>query len=267
MAAYAGEYKTYPWSAYYSSSGVSDTETGDGGDSPADQVTYVWWSVLRGYMRGHGAPINNVITASNGQPITRWMEAFACPTASNRLQGCDFVSNNAIMPWQISEVFDNTSRHTKNAAISKPCKPGGVYPDNIILFDATELPPNFDRQYVTSFDLDSHSAGTGFYTGTFSQPRKPTYRYRGLGNYGANPNLGDNYPIDPGPNLDTGESNARGNIRWRHGRNDRANFLFADGSVKTLMITRGYGTPGVQGEVLRKYFRPKPPPGYDLRDQ
>jgi len=277
MAGYIQQYNSYPWSAYYSLSGVSDDSTGDGGDSPADQATYVWWSVLRGYMRGHGAPINNTIYNDQGLQMTRFMEAFACPQANNRNAGCDFVSNCVIMPWYVLEYGND--KHNINGAlpagaslaigISKPPRPNGVYPDNIILFDGCELgnvDPQFSRQYVTSFDLDSHSTNN-FFTGTFSQPKKPTYRYRAAKDYSANPALGDGYPIDAGPNQDSGVSNARGNIRWRHGRNDLANFLFADGSVKTMKITKGYGTPGVTGEVLRKYFRPKIPPGYSLKDQ
>jgi prepilin-type processing-associated H-X9-DG protein len=209
--------------------------------------------------------MNNIITAPNGLQLTRFMEAFACPAANNRNAGCDYVCNNAIMPWQITENLASTDRHQINYRVSAPHKPNLVYPDNIILFDATELPPDFDRQYVVSFELDSHSASAN-YKGTFSDPKKPTYRYRGVKDYSANPNLGDNYPIDPGPNADSGASNARGNIRWRHGRNDSANFLFADGSVRNMGKTKGYGTPGVSGDVLRKFFRPKPPPNYVMLD-
>jgi len=273
MAGYVQQYQSYPWSAYYSLSGVNSTDTGDGGDTDADKATYVWWSVLRGYMRGHGAPINNTIYNDQGLQMTRFMEAFACPQANNRTQGCDYVSNCIIMPWQASEVLDSTTRHSKNWAITKPSRANGVYPDNIVLFDGCELgnvDPQFSRQYVTSFDLDSHGrGGGGFFNGTFINPKLVSYRYRngaGMANYNSNANLGDGFPIDPGPNEDSGVANARGNIRWRHGRNDSANFLFADGSVKTMKITKGYGTPNVTGDVLRKYFRPKLPSNYVLKD-
>jgi prepilin-type N-terminal cleavage/methylation domain-containing protein/prepilin-type processing-associated H-X9-DG protein len=260
LAGYVTEYKSYPWATYYSEAGVSgDDDLSDGGDTVADQVTYVWWSVLRGYMRGKGAPMNNVITASNGMQLTRFMEAFACPTANNRYAGCDYVCNDTIMPWQYRHVLNAAYAHPRNRFITKPARATGVYPDNIVLFDACELgdvDPPFTRQYVTCFDLDQKQ---------FADPRYPTRRYRiASAKHDANPNLGDGYPIDPGPNNDSGASGTNGNVRWRHGRNDTANFLFADGSVKPMKITKGFGTPGVTGDVLRKFFRCKPPQGHSM---
>ena len=270
LAGYVSQYRSYPWSAYYSLSDLgsgSSGEVGDGSDSDADKITYVWWSVLRGYMRGKGAPINNVITASNGQPLTRFMEAFNCPAANNRYAGCDFVSNATIMPWQYDEVISINSRHNRNWPITKPATPSGVYPDNIVLFDGCELgnvDPPYSRQYITCFDLDE-PVGSGF-PKYLANPKRPMFRYRGVltGSDATNPKTGDGFPIYPGPNNDSGQTGARGAIRWRHGKNDTANFLFADGSVKAMSITKNYGTPSVSGEVLRKYFRPKPPRGFSM---
>jgi prepilin-type processing-associated H-X9-DG protein len=137
-----------------------------------------------------------------------------------------------------------------------------LYPDNILLWDACELgnvDPPYSRQYVCGFDLDNPTnAPTG---GQFSNPRTLSkLRFRGLiPPASVTPSIGDGYPIDPGPNKDDGSDGTKGNIRWRHHRNTMANFLFADGSVKTMGITKFAGTPQLQGEVLRKYFRPRPP--------
>jgi prepilin-type processing-associated H-X9-DG protein len=267
FAAYTTEFKCYPWAVYYSDSSGGGDSVGDGGADPIDSITYVWWSVMRGYMRGHGAPINNAIADGSGRQYTRWMEAFNCPAANNRLAGCDFVCNGAIFPWQVYEGFpyaNSTYRHPTNWAISKPLKPSNLYPDNIIIFDACELgdvDPPFSRQYVTSFDLDVPTGTTALsYT---VNPKKPSQRYRGLYFNQNDPKLGDGFPIEAGPNNDGGGSGTHGNVRWRHGRSDLANFLFADGSVKTMKKTVGVA-PNARGEVLRKYFRPKPPPGYNL---
>jgi len=267
LAGYTTEFKSYPWAAYYSGSALSNLDASDGSDSPIDQVTYVWWSVIRGYMRGHGAPINNVVTDSTGRPLTRYMEAFSCPAGQNREAGCDFVCNGAIMPWEENEKDDSQHYHFKNKDISKPAKPSGVYPDNIILFDACELgnvDPQFSRQYLTSFDLDATPPALSY----TANPKKPLWRYRGNRNLDSDPKLGDGWPINPGPNNDSGTSGAQGQIRWRHGRQDLANFLFADGSVKSMKITRDYNDPNkVKGEVLRKYLRPKQPQGYVMINQ
>jgi prepilin-type processing-associated H-X9-DG protein len=167
-----------------------------------------------------------------------------------------------LYPEQYYEQLVSTERHPKNWGVSKPARANGVYADNIILFDGTELPPNFDRQYVTSFELDKTSQSS--LHGWTVNPKTPSQRYRGNVNLDTDPDLGDGYFIAPGNNLDSGEDPQRGNIRWRHGRNDMANFLFADGSVKTMKMTLNYGTPRVKGEVVRKYLRPKAPTNYLL---
>ncbi len=56
-----------------------------------------------------------------------------------------------------------------------------------------------------------------------------------------NPSAPDNngtLGADIGPNIDTGTSSGLGFIRWRHGGNDAANFLFCDGHVETLGMTQ-----------------------------
>jgi prepilin-type processing-associated H-X9-DG protein len=61
---------------------------------------------------------------------------------------------------------------------------------------------------------------------------------------------GNNQPVVTyGINRDAahGGDSARGHIRWRHSRNQVANFLFADGHVEGLTIGRGHG-----GQLLGK---------------
>jgi prepilin-type processing-associated H-X9-DG protein len=166
--------------------------------------------------------------------------------------------------------------HIKNKAVSKPQRPTGVYPDTIILWDGAEVAPNFNVQYVQAYALDA-APGAGKFTptngiyGLLGSPKKPTWRYRNVNslNRNADPkNFGENYPIYPGINEDVGAGNgdqAVGGIRWRHGRNDAANFLFADGSVKTFTITKNWNTTP-RGDLLRKYFRSKIPSGYSPID-
>lgn len=43
---------------------------------------------------------------------------------------------------------------------------------------------------------------------------------------------------DVGPNYDTGNGSGLGYIRWRHGGNQSANFLFCDGHVQTLGMSQ-----------------------------
>jgi prepilin-type N-terminal cleavage/methylation domain-containing protein/prepilin-type processing-associated H-X9-DG protein len=266
MIGYTQQFNSYPWGTYYGRPETGSGTAGDGSDSDVDKITYTWWSVLRGYMRGRGAPYDNSIslTPGDGGVLTRFMQAFACPSAQNRDAGCDFACNPAIMPWQYDEVLNSASRHGLNWRLSRPHKPQWVYPDNIILYDACEIPPNFNTQYVIGFDLDG---------GMYSDPRRSARRYRGTvaPTFQTNPAFGDSFPVNPGAaadgsggNRDSGAAPNRGNIRWRHGRNDIANFLMADGSAKSMGITKNYGQANVRGDVERKLFRPKPVPGYQM---
>jgi len=131
-----------------------------------------------------------------------------------------------------------------------------------LLFDQTELSnvdPAYSRQYVTGYYVDN---------GSFALNRQSYKRYRGMA---ANPNyiatgdaLSNEVPIAPGTNKDVTQNDTqRGNIRWRHGKDDDANFLFADGTVRTMHITKGTpGQPDCRGDVLHRLWRPKDRPGY-----
>lgn len=267
LTGYVSEYRAYPFSLYYGAAVSSPSnEQGDGSADEADKGVYVWWSVLRGYMRGRGAPMDNSILVKDvgGPVMTRFMEAFNCASAQNRSAGCDFIANSAIMPSHANEQIPFVSAaqaHSVNGQRVKSASATGVYPDNILLFDGSELAnvdPQFSRQYVTSYDLDG---------GQMSDPKKPAYRYREPAARYTQAALANHLPINPGPNKESrGEVGNRGQVRWRHGKNTSANFLFVDGSVRLMEITRGSGAT-IRGEVLRKLFRPKVPGGYATNNE
>jgi prepilin-type N-terminal cleavage/methylation domain-containing protein/prepilin-type processing-associated H-X9-DG protein len=269
MAGYVSENRVYPWGAFYAGSASGSSTAGDGGQAAIDKITYTWWSVLRGYMRGRGAPLDNSIEATNGAIMTRFMEAFNCPAGLNRNGGCDFVCNAAIMPWLVNEVLLNTERHPFNFTLAKGTRASGVYPDNILLFDGSEIAsgdPPYSTQYVTGFDVDNSGLSSRY--GPFANPQQPTKRYRDAADkWSNNPALANGTAIWPGPNKESrGEVGNRGQIRWRHGKNDTANFLFVDGSVRSMRITTGFGTSNVRGDVIRRLFRPRIPTGYRMID-
>jgi prepilin-type processing-associated H-X9-DG protein len=211
-------------------------------------------------MRGRGGNADNSTLNNDGSRSTRFMPAFNCPNGLNRDAGCDFGSNMVIMPdldWE-TKVNPNVNSPPQNQ-LTRPAQLSKLYPDNILLWDATELAPDFDRQFVCGFGVDG-----GFSQDSFNFP---WYRFRGLAP-SDDPETADDHPIRPGSNVEFSlktftPADALGNIRWRHNRNKAANFLFADGTVRTMRITENYDDPSsVKGEVLRKYLRPKPPTGY-----
>jgi prepilin-type processing-associated H-X9-DG protein len=135
------------------------------------------------------------------------------------------------------------------------------------MWDVTEVNgtgPSYGSQYVVGYEIDG---------GSFLSTKIPPNRYRQIAD---DPNyipIGDplrnDVPILPGSNREAtvGVNDGQaGNIRWRHGNQDAANFLFADGTVRTLKMTTGtFGQANFKGEALHKYFRIKTPPGFNKR--
>jgi prepilin-type N-terminal cleavage/methylation domain-containing protein/prepilin-type processing-associated H-X9-DG protein len=271
LAIYTSENKgSYPFS-YYTSTAPAGGVTAEGDSNAA---VYVWWSVLRSYMRKGGGPDNSIVDANGNETSSRFMKAFACPEGHNPDAGCDFASNMVIMPevnWDGAFGAANSNYNLRAFGI-KPLKVTQVYYDNILLYDATELvDTDFSRQYVSSYDLDKDGPPYGGAAGgSFANAKKAYLRYRPMadipGNYPMPGPLMNDQPINPGANQDAVTSKSdgeKGNIRWRHGKEDQANFLFADGTVRTMKITTGkYGQANFHGEVLHKYFRPKAPQGF-----
>jgi prepilin-type N-terminal cleavage/methylation domain-containing protein/prepilin-type processing-associated H-X9-DG protein len=270
LAIYSSENKGYLPFSYYTGTASGAAEAA--GDTSADSTVYVWWSVLRSYMRKGGAPDNSVFNA-DGSISSRFMKAFACPEGHDAEAGCDYGTNMVAMKelsWERSSFQYNTNYKKFGC---RSAKTTGLYPDNILLFDMTEIAggidPPYSRQYV---------CGYGVAGGSLQTEKLQAYkRYRTMAadtNYITPTDaIGNDKPIDPGPNKETKAPGAVsdptvGNIRWRHGKNDAANFLFADGTVRTMAMTVGFdaadGTKG-RGEVLYKYWRIKAPPGFIAR--
>jgi prepilin-type processing-associated H-X9-DG protein len=269
---YQAEHKgSYPYAYYIAGTPTTgQAVVGDGGDSQIDAQTYVWWSVVRGVMRGRGFPMDNSIRADNGGELTRYMQAFNCPAGLNREAGCDFSGNAAIMI--IKQDEEGASGHAFNRRLAKPATEKLVPADCVVIWDAPELgnvDPPYSRQYIASYYVDNeHYPGQNT---LLSTPAKPANRYRSIPFNEGSIQTSDSGVIDPGINQEINSTNVAklaGNIRWRHGRNDQANFLFGDGSAKTFkMPKRISGTPGstntvYSGDLVRKLFRPKLPPGY-----
>jgi len=260
MFVYAAENRgSLPYSYYVSA--VLPAQPVLEGDSGNASV-YVWWSVLRAYMR-KGSNLDNSVINADGSTSTRFMKAFACPEGHDPDAGNDYGSNMIIMPemnWENDSFLKSVN--TKNFGC-KPCKVTLLYPDNILLFDSTEISdtdPPYSRQYVCGYEVDGSS---------FSFPKKAYQRYRQMA---ADPNyiapgtaLANDSPIASGTNKEaiTTASGQRGNIRWRHGKEDLANFLFSDGTVRSMRITKGTpGQPGCTGDVTHAMWRPKSPNGF-----
>src|SRR5205814_7923113 len=98
--AYSVEFKGSVPFSYYTQVGATGSPTvGENDGDAQDKITYVWWSVLRKYMRkGSTSVYDNSTLMPDGSRATRFMGAFNCPTAQEREMGCDFGSNMVVMP-------------------------------------------------------------------------------------------------------------------------------------------------------------------------
>jgi hypothetical protein len=259
---YAGENKgSLPFSYYTSSMPSGNTEVAQDGNS----TVYVWWGVLRAYMR-KGSNVDNSVINNDGSTSTRFMRAFACPEGHDPEAGCDYGSNMVAMPelnWESYAFYRSVNQPVAPARLTQ------LYADNFLLWDACEIGPNFNTQYVCGYELDS-GGSSAYNRGSFSWPTRSYLRYRSMAAIPTFVPAGSEYandmPIYPGTNRDVmpgASAGQRGNIRWRHGRQDMANFLCADGTVRSMKITTGTpGKPGCKGDCLHSYFRIKAPPRF-----
>jgi prepilin-type N-terminal cleavage/methylation domain-containing protein len=248
IAIYRVDFKdSYPYGRYTTNNAppAPGGNLDDGQDTTSNRNTLVWWSVLRKYMKGRSGNWDNAV----GQQYERYMKAFNCPTAQNRDAGNDFGCNPAIMPdrevsgdptQRIPATLINSGLQILGTVVHVPALGKSVAQDNVVLWDACEIPPGFDKQYCVAYgvdgsDKDGNSVGPGGYgMGTTATRR---FNWRGNPNNDGTPD-GDDQLVESGPNLDGGAFPAAANIRWRHEKNTGANFLFDDGSVRTLMISQ-----------------------------
>ncbi|MGF1635230.1 MAG: type II secretion system protein [Phycisphaerae bacterium] len=245
---YQANYKDfYSYSLYTDNGYVPPSEIGSSNANPADRQVYVWWSVLRYIMRGGSSgddPSNYAESLDD-----RFMKAFSCPAGQRETAGTDFGTNMVIMPNKLYE--DTGFLGSAGWKLKAPKRATDVFPDNIVMWDATEIPPDFDTQFVTSANIDSNSLLNPADTGArFRQDDDNLISF-------TDGRLSGQYPMHPGSNQDNGTD---ANVRWRHGDNDRSNFLFGDSSARSAAITTGEvgsDTSAAKGDILRKFLRPK----------
>jgi prepilin-type processing-associated H-X9-DG protein len=259
---YKSEWKgSFPYSLILRNvPGGQPGSVGDGGSNNSDRGVFVWWSVLRRFMKnGKFANYDNFVDFA----AERFMQAFNCPSGQRRDAGCDFGSNQLVMPAAAFE-FQQGATVPAEQQLRVPARAGQVKPDVVIMWDATEIPPNYNTQYVTGFNVDGGIHGLGIAGGSL---RFSGFRFfRGQAPNG-DAEVSDDGIVKAGPNIDGAGEFWEGNIRWRHSRNKSANFLFGDGSVRTITIpklsdpTNPNSIP-TAGELRRRQLRPTAPSGF-----
>jgi prepilin-type N-terminal cleavage/methylation domain-containing protein/prepilin-type processing-associated H-X9-DG protein len=214
---------------------------------------------------------------------------FQCPLGVNQAGGMrsHYGFNATAMPDFDSEVngFNLILPKPFNEA-PRPAKDSQMYADNAIFWDTSlfqSWEPNPTYVFYTFSNVDDAYTGTRGGYGVDSGANFQALRYREQNLvFQDDPFEGDNFPtflVAPGE-LETpvgGDvhnsdvlgggggiivTNRVGNLRYRHGDNNRMNTLFADGSARTLRLNSRRFHPAADlysdHEFTRAMYRIKP---------
>jgi prepilin-type processing-associated H-X9-DG protein len=279
LATYCEIYGTYPY-GYWEPSGGNISAKVKGNSPGIDE--FIWWSLLRAVVRKNEYFDNDPYagngsgTSSNPQ-MTGFIQMYDCPMGNNPNGGIKFAPNPVVMPDELWEQGGMTGNYPN--PILGPAKPSGVSPDTVILYDSSEIAyENYTLQFVTGYYLDYNPNGGN--TNSLVAVTVPTERFHDwVGKYNSIPGKAEgspiylypaqdfNDPLHPPPlfaegvaSADTAGSRAVGTPAFRHGLKTSCNFLFADGSVKTLKLN--WNGTAWQTDIIRSQVRIKWPAGF-----
>ena len=226
---YSNEHKgTLPFGYWDGVGAVDGTDAPANGPSAMDWSTLIWGKV----MKGRGITYGDI---PQGKPGT--MESFACPAAKEAPNPTGkilhYASHPRLMPM-LHITDPATGRLAQPYRISQIKRSSEI----ILIFDA--------MQNMTAEGNVVHPAAIGIdEDGYFRNDTRVGRRWNFLINDGR---LDLNVPVFT-PNTDWKSWSdpvlgawSFSNLRWRHGRNDVANFVFADGHAETKKLKVGVRT-------------------------
>jgi prepilin-type processing-associated H-X9-DG protein len=275
FAEYIEIYGSYPPGYFESQIEPSGNAQLKGNSSTTD---YIWWSVIQAVVRknqyfDNSGAMGNGNATTNGH-MAALMGLFDCPMGNNPNGGVKFAVNPVVMPDENWETFYTQGKVTN--PILGPAKPALISPDTVILYDSTEIAyEGYVLQFVTGYDLDDN-ANSGQ---NLVNPAYPTFRFQDrIGRYDSVPLKSDGSPIyfysdalnaqTPPPLFAEGVASASSNPAghaygtpaFRHGNKTSCNFLFGDGSAKTLKLA--WNGTAWQTDIKRSQVRIKWPQGF-----
>lgn len=170
----------------------------------------------------------------NGADNSKLQQMFVCPTASTERASVPafrverrlhYTSHPRLMPR-----LDDKDLSKSTQPLLKPYKMGQIKraSEIVLIFDGAQITQQLDGNcfaVATSLDQD------GLYFASTSGSKQWNYL---LVKDGMNL---DQAIYTPNQDWPSGAANSA-NIRWRHGKSDGANFLFADGHADTLRLKK-----------------------------
>jgi prepilin-type N-terminal cleavage/methylation domain-containing protein/prepilin-type processing-associated H-X9-DG protein len=272
------------------------------GQSVSPSVTYRDWTTTVSFLANRGREKRDLAGSLNN-PLEFYKDRsqlLQCPEVSKSdfELSTDYQAHPVVMPDIFSEYFGYVFADPASTGIGglwkyAPAKVTGLYPDNAILWDKTAISALFYTDSIASVDAvrqaEFYDTGECYIDNSqLMYPTNTSHRYtdrKSADPYQGTPGMQRDEPIYIGTpqespawaeyNKDISEAASvavtvqMGSPRFRHGKQQTCNVLFADGSVKGLKWdpTRRHLTSsgGVDNEFLRKYIMLKWPTGVPFR--
>jgi prepilin-type N-terminal cleavage/methylation domain-containing protein/prepilin-type processing-associated H-X9-DG protein len=207
----------------------------DGTESASSGKSSDWQLLLMSSALGKGG---NTYADQNGAETSKLQQMFVCPTASTERatapslrveRRLHFACHPRLMPRLDDKDLSKTSQ-----PLLKPYKMGGIKraSEIVLIFDAAQIMQQLDGNcFAVANSLDQD----GLYYASTSGAKMWNYL---LVKDGMNLDQAIYTPNQDWPSGVAGSAN----IRWRHGRNDAGNFLFADGHADSLKLKKNVNT-------------------------
>jgi prepilin-type processing-associated H-X9-DG protein len=207
----------------------------DGNDAGSSDKASDWALLLMGNALGKGG---TTYGTQAGNDANRLQPMFACPSAiENPTPTTERKLHYSCHPRLMPRLDDKdlSKPATTPPTLLKPYKYGSVKRSSevILVFDGSQIlsPPPIGlggNAYAVANNIDQD----GLYRGDSQQGRSWNYLLTGK------PNMSLSVAIFT-PNSDwPGGGPSHADIRWRHGRNDTANFLFVDGHADSIRLKK-----------------------------
>jgi prepilin-type processing-associated H-X9-DG protein len=209
---------------YWDGVGSPDGTTVGGGNNAAD-----WQLLLMSSALGKGGATYGT---QAGAENTKLQEAFACPAASpdsgNTAGGLSRKLHYSSHPRLMPNLDDYDQSKPPPRPLLQGYRLGKVRRSTeiVLVFDGSQI---FNQNYGNAYAVGNGIDDSGLYKSTTANGRSWNYLL-------TKPGLDLGVSVKPDNRDFSSSAGSRADIRWRHGKNDTANFCFADGHAESRRL-------------------------------